>query len=130
MATLESFSGGMFFKMTRSLIPTIPILFTPNFDHIFKIRKKLEKFQYCFYWENFFYKIYKTYNHEFSIKFSWNIYLYDFYYDWQMKCFQIFPSYFFTILTLTKRLHSGLILYREFWLHLIHQENKFYHSQN
>ena len=37
MATLELFSGDMFFKTARSLILTISILFTTNFDHILRI---------------------------------------------------------------------------------------------
>ena len=47
--------------------------------------KQLEKFRYCFCLEKHFYKIYKTYNNEFSVEFLQNIYLYDFYYA--------FPTY-------------------------------------
>ena len=51
--------------------------------------KKLEKFQYCFCLEKHSYKIYKTYNHEFGIKFLSNIYSYDLYYRNFRNVFQI-----------------------------------------
>ena len=37
MATLELFSGGMFFNKACSLILTISIIFSTNYDYIFKI---------------------------------------------------------------------------------------------
>ena len=62
--------------------------------------KKLEKFQCCFCWEKHSYKIYKIYIHEFSIESPWNIYLYDFYYDFPTdEMFSNFPFFFVTICT-------------------------------
>ena len=70
--------------------------------HEIKVQiKKLDKSQYCFCLENHFYKIYKTYNHEFSIEFPWNRYSYDLYYDLPTEeMFPKFPYIFVTILTL------------------------------
>ena len=60
----------------------------------------MEKFQYCFCLEKHFYKIYKTYNHEFCIESPQNIYSYDLYYDLPVdEMFSKFPYFFVTILT-------------------------------
>ena len=63
--------------------------------------KKLEKLQYCFCWEKHFYKIYKTYNHEFSIESPFNIYSYDLLYNLPTdEMLSNFPYFFVTSLTL------------------------------
>ena len=61
----------------------------------------MEKFQYCFCLEKHFYKIYKTYNHEFGNEFPQNIYSYDLYYNLATdEMFSKFPYFFVTISTL------------------------------
>ena len=77
--------------------------------------KKLEKLQYCFCWEKHFYEIYKTYNYEISIECTWNIYLYNLYYDLPTdEMFSSFPYFFVTILTLCIMQEKIIHLYWKF----------------